>query len=1433
MAEKFEVIIGATDKATPILQKFENRLKTTQTTSQKLTTGLSRLGDQAKWAFLGLSGAIAGSVKVFADFETAMAKVATQLPGELMSHFDEMKASVSSLASEFGQSADTMAQGLYDILSAAIEPEHALDLLAVTAKTAAAGFTDVATTTDLFTSYLNAYGKSVDDAAHFSDVLFQSVFRGKMEMKDMTSEMGQIIGIAAQLGVDFENLGAALATITRQGNTTAIATTGIRQAMISFINPGKEAKEAAAALGIEFSAASLKSKGLINSILELKGATEEQLNALFPNIRAFAAVQAIMADATGAAEDLRLNYEALGTTQEAYDKATNTLAFTLKQLKEAGMAVVRTLGESFAPTIKEWAERLTEFAKGFASISDESKNFLSKTLLIVVGVLGFISALGLAVKAINSLFTAFGIAGAVSAPLTLALLAIGLAIAAIWIFFPEISEYFSNLWKSMKENNPHVEAAAKAAGNLASEWEKGKEQVKALYDELVQYYELQKQHKLEAGYSETGSKLGAAYDTLGLAIQRFIEMTIQGTVRLVDNILYVNKIISDYLWFGLVKAFEGIMWVAETLNKSLMWLATSAVDLYNDFLKLIHWQWVVDTFTQAWTDVQVFFTETKDNLIATWEAIKKALGFSPMPDETVDKFRGQTKDLTVSWGNFKKCIEGDDSFIENQRSWWNKFLDILHLKAKEWIADEWEEFKKGMSIATFVEDVKSLWGDLLKVLHIQQAIDWIKKEWEELKKIFTIENLKTELSELWQEIIDLFHIQQAIEWLDKEWAELCEILSVENLKDTVSKLWKEFVDLFHLGEACEWLKKEWQELKDIFGEIKVPSGLINIKEAFEKIGAAIRELLDNPIAKFMQWLNGLFVPKELEETKQGFTDIGEESWATLNKLDQFSMEIPNIFATVYDDITQPFADAWDFIKETFSVDNAWELGKNFYEYFIGAIKSVRDAVMGITKEEMELLEKEIGVGSGGGSGGTFDIYFDDNKLNSLEKFYDKLGSLGLTGAYAGGAGDVPLGVEKSGTLSEFKKNYNYAKDLLNESRDEIRKLFGAEPIFKDLTNSILSSADAFREVNKTMSDARAGFQPLIDEMNQTTGSAVETSNAIAELSLAFNDLKNIAEQAKFDTLMLGLDDSTKKFVQVQKEYKDAINNVYKITQDRMNELIKLEQKHPEMARLIKDQMIALKTDEMNALIALEEKRAAQEEAIRKEEIGVKMEAWQGIKDEYARMNGDSWQTIIRQNNEALQEILNQHEWNRGQIELIEETYNLKLVEGLKGAGEQSVQAMSEASGAIKNKYVQDVMEIIKALGGLGTEGQRVAQELRSSFNAAMASVYSTATAVSSITPGSAPATSGQIIDYLSQQGGFWSTGGGSVFDIPEYQHGGYVPETGLAYLHAGEIVIPPGEKPGPSVGNINITINTTEKVDGRKIWEEIKYQARREGVAFN
>ena len=181
--EQFEVVIRARDEASPVLDKFNQNLKTTKTTTSDVAAGFQNLGKQAQWAFLGMSGAIAGVTKVYGDFDELMAKVATQLPGETIEYLDEFTQAVQDLSVEFGQSTSAMAQGLYDILSAAIAPEDALALLEQSAITAAAGFTDVATTADLFTSILNAYGLEVKDAARISDVLFQTVFVVKQNLK--------------------------------------------------------------------------------------------------------------------------------------------------------------------------------------------------------------------------------------------------------------------------------------------------------------------------------------------------------------------------------------------------------------------------------------------------------------------------------------------------------------------------------------------------------------------------------------------------------------------------------------------------------------------------------------------------------------------------------------------------------------------------------------------------------------------------------------------------------------------------------------------------------------------------------------------------------------------------------------------------------------------------------------------------------------------------------------------------------------------------------------------------------------------------------------------------------------------------------------------------------------------------------------------------
>ncbi len=447
--EKFEVVIGAKDQASPVLDKFNQNLKTTQTTTQKVTSGLQTMANKSKWAFAAMSGAVVGVTKVYADFENVMAKVATQLPGEAMENYEEFTRAVQDMSVEFGQSTTVMAQGLYDILSAAIEPEKALQLLEQSAKTAAAGFTDVATTADLFTSILNAYGMEVEDAAHISDVLFQSVFRGKMEFEDMATELGSIMGVAAQAGVSLEDLGASLATLTRSGIDTAEAVTGIRQAILSYIDPGKEALETAAELGIEFNSTALATDGLINSIAKLTGATQEQLSALFPNVRALVAVQGILGDLDGALEDLRLNQEAYNTTNEAFAKATDTTKFSIDQLKSSVQVLVQEFGEAMLPAIEEILDSFKNLINRIRDLDEEQKRALGDLLINLTKLTGLVVGLNLVANTIMAIGRALQFTYALLGPWGIAIGGIVASLALLDRHSDAVIGFFEDLGREL------------------------------------------------------------------------------------------------------------------------------------------------------------------------------------------------------------------------------------------------------------------------------------------------------------------------------------------------------------------------------------------------------------------------------------------------------------------------------------------------------------------------------------------------------------------------------------------------------------------------------------------------------------------------------------------------------------------------------------------------------------------------------------------------------------------------------------------------------------------------------------------------------------------------------------------------------------------------------------------------------------------------
>lgn len=166
---------------------------------------------------------VAGA-KVFADFDRQMANVSTMLD-EPEKHMARFSKSVRDMSVEFGESTDALAGGLYDILSASISPEKAMNVLTVAVKAAKGGLTDTKTAADAITTVLNAYGLSAEHAGTVSDLLFSVVKRGKTTFAELAPNIGEVASIAASAGVALEEVGATLSVLTRNGVRTTEAVT--------------------------------------------------------------------------------------------------------------------------------------------------------------------------------------------------------------------------------------------------------------------------------------------------------------------------------------------------------------------------------------------------------------------------------------------------------------------------------------------------------------------------------------------------------------------------------------------------------------------------------------------------------------------------------------------------------------------------------------------------------------------------------------------------------------------------------------------------------------------------------------------------------------------------------------------------------------------------------------------------------------------------------------------------------------------------------------------------------------------------------------------------------------------------------------------------------------------------------------------------------
>lgn len=389
---QMSIVIGVTTVGT---QRAMREIQLMEATVKKAQVSMMQLG-RSMTQFASLpAGIFAGAALAnFAKFEFSIAKI-VGLVGIADEQAKAWGKDILNMSGDLGKGANELADALYYITSSGFKGAESMNILKISAQAAASGLGETKQVADIVTSAMNAYGSSVLSAAEATNVLVMAVREGKGEPEDLTRAFATVIPISAKLGVQFHEVGGALAALTRLGMPAATAATYLRQTLFTLTKPSKQTRDALKAMGTSAGELrdSLENQGLLPTLRTLGDLTErfgeESMARVFPNIRAFMGVISLLqmdvAEVNEVFENTKNSSNALN---DVFAAASETLKFKLNAAVAEGQSMLIKFGEALSrsvlPIVESIGRAFKNFGDWFGGLSKDSQDFIAKILGITI-----------------------------------------------------------------------------------------------------------------------------------------------------------------------------------------------------------------------------------------------------------------------------------------------------------------------------------------------------------------------------------------------------------------------------------------------------------------------------------------------------------------------------------------------------------------------------------------------------------------------------------------------------------------------------------------------------------------------------------------------------------------------------------------------------------------------------------------------------------------------------------------------------------------------------------------------------------------------------------------------------------------------------------------------------------------------------------------
>ena len=394
------------------LAKSYNRLKNSQEEMARLNAAIDKNGEalsKAKGQFAGTIGTIAalgaaiyaGPVQKSMEFQTAMAKVGTIADTNTVP-LSKMQKEIINLSNALGVNASTVAEDVYNAISAGQDTANAVGFVEQATKLAKGGFAETGQALDVLTTILNAYGLESSKTEQVSNMLIATQNRGKVTVAELSSVMGKVIPTANANNVALEQLCAGYSIMTARGIAAAETTTYMNSMLNELGKSGTTANKALKqAAGASFSELMAQGKSLADVLEILQGEANRSgktLADMFGSAEAGKAAISLMSNGVaGFNDEVSAMVNSTGAAQAAYQKMTETTEEKIKKAKTTLSNLGIVLGDTFLPYVTTAAEKLSVLITNFSAWAQENPKLLSTLVKVGGAVLG-LKAAGQAAK---------------------------------------------------------------------------------------------------------------------------------------------------------------------------------------------------------------------------------------------------------------------------------------------------------------------------------------------------------------------------------------------------------------------------------------------------------------------------------------------------------------------------------------------------------------------------------------------------------------------------------------------------------------------------------------------------------------------------------------------------------------------------------------------------------------------------------------------------------------------------------------------------------------------------------------------------------------------------------------------------------------------------------------------------------------------------